>query len=56
MKTKKEVLRLENVSKIYNVGEVEIKALDSINFSICEGDFVSIMAHLVQEKQLFLMF
>ena len=29
--------------KIYNVGEVEIKALDEISFSIDKGEFVIVV-------------
>ncbi|MDD4251246.1 MAG: ABC transporter ATP-binding protein [Candidatus ainarchaeum sp.] len=37
------MIRLENVSKIYTLGEIQVKALDNINLSICEQDYVSIM-------------
>lgn len=40
---KNEMIRLENVSKIYTLGEIQVKALDNINLSICEQDYVSIM-------------
>jgi putative ABC transport system ATP-binding protein len=40
---KKEMIRLEKVSKIYKMGETELKALDEIDLSICEKDYVSIM-------------
>ncbi|MDD3083684.1 MAG: ABC transporter ATP-binding protein [Candidatus ainarchaeum sp.] len=39
----KEMIRLENVSKIYNMGEIEVKALDEIDMIICQKDYVSIM-------------
>ncbi len=38
-----EIVRLENVSKIYGIEEVEIKALDKVDLTICEGEYVSIM-------------
>ena len=38
-----DVVRLENVSKYYGMGDVTIKALDDVSFSICTGDYVSIM-------------
>lgn len=36
-------IRFDNVSKIYKMGEVEIKALDKMSFSISEGEFVIIV-------------
>jgi len=38
-----DVVRLENVSKYYGMGEVTIKALDDVSLSICSADYVSIM-------------
>ena len=40
---KGEVVRLDNVSKIYQLDGVKIPALDGVSFSICKGDYVSIM-------------
>ncbi|MBN2126931.1 MAG: ABC transporter ATP-binding protein [Candidatus Diapherotrites archaeon] len=37
------IIRLENVSKEYDLGEIKIHALSDINLSICNGDFISIM-------------
>jgi len=36
-------IQMENVTKIYKMGEVEIKALDNISFSIDKGQFVVIV-------------
>ena len=36
-------IELRNVSKIYHMGEVEIKALDDISFSIEKGEFVVVL-------------
>ena len=36
-------ISFENVSKIYKMGEVEIKALDNISFDIDKGEFVVIL-------------
>ncbi|MDY3920144.1 MAG: ABC transporter ATP-binding protein [Candidatus Limivivens sp.] len=36
-------VKLENVSKIYRMGEVEIRAVDGINFSIKKGEFVVVV-------------
>lgn len=37
------VVELRNVSKIYKMGEVEVKALDNVSLKIEKGEFVSIM-------------
>lgn len=39
----KEIIRLENVSRIFKSGEHEQKALDNVNISIGEGRFVVIL-------------
>ncbi len=38
----KTLLSLRNVSKIYKMGEVEVKALDNVSLSIQKGEFVAI--------------
>lgn len=37
------LIKFQNVSKIYHVGEVEINAISNINFEINEGEFVVIL-------------
>ncbi|MGD9050043.1 MAG: ABC transporter ATP-binding protein [Anaerolineae bacterium] len=37
------MIQIENVSKTYQMGEVEVKALRGVGLSIDEGEFVSIM-------------
>ncbi|HBF38858.1 MAG TPA: hypothetical protein DDW50_16255 [Firmicutes bacterium] len=37
------LIRAENVSKIYEMGKVEIKALQNVNLDIEKGDFISLM-------------
>ena len=37
------MLKLENITKIYHMGEVEIRAVDGIDFSIQKGEFVVIV-------------
>ena len=37
------ILRLQNVSKIYQMGEVEVPALKNITVNIMKGDFVAII-------------
>ena len=38
-----EFIKVNNVEKIYQMGEVEIKALDNISFSIDKGEFVVVV-------------
>lgn len=40
---RKEIVKMEDVSKIYGGGETKVVALDGINLTIKEGEFVSIM-------------
>lgn len=39
----KDVIRLENVSKLYKLGENKFLALDNVSFSIKQNDFIAIM-------------
>lgn len=39
----KDFVRLKNVSKIYRMGEVEIRAVDNIEFEIDKGEFVVVV-------------
>jgi len=38
-----EILRVENLNKIYGNGESEVKALDNVSFSVKKGEFVAII-------------
>lgn len=38
-----EILKVENVSKIYGSGDTEVKALNDVSFSVEKGEFVSII-------------
>ena len=38
-----EILKVENLSKIYGKGENKIKAVDNISFTVEKGDFVAIV-------------
>ena len=38
-----EILRAENVSKIYGNGDNEVRALDGVSFSVQKGEFVAII-------------
>lgn len=39
----KEFVKLKDITKVYHMGEVEIRAADNINFSIKKGEFVVIV-------------
>lgn len=36
-------VKLDKVSKIYKMGEVEIRAVDNISFEISKGEFVVVV-------------
>jgi len=38
-----EILKIENLSKIYGKGETAVKALDDVSFSVEKGEFVAII-------------
>ena len=38
-----EFVKLKDITKVYHMGEVEIRAVDNINFSIKKGEFVVIV-------------
>ncbi len=37
------VIRVENVSKVYDMGRVQVRALDGVSLSVQKGHFISIM-------------
>ena len=39
----KKIVELKNISKTYNTGDTEFKALDNIDLSISKGEFVVIL-------------
>lgn len=41
--TMEDFVKLENITKVYKMGEVEIRAANNINFSIKKGEFVVIV-------------
>ena len=43
MVKKKTLIEFKNVTKIYHVGEVDIKAIEDVNFEISEGEFVVVL-------------
>ena len=38
-----EILKVENLSKIYGKGETQVKALDNVSFSVEKGEFIAIV-------------
>ena len=38
-----EILRVENLNKIYGKGENEVRAVDNVSFSVEKGEFVAIV-------------
>ncbi len=42
-KKAKSLIELKNVSKTYQMGEVEVKALDDVSLSVTKGDFIAII-------------
>ena len=38
-----EILRVENLSKIYGKGENEVRAVDNVSFSVEKGEFIAII-------------
>ena len=39
-----EILRVENLTKIYGKGENEVRALDDVSFSVNKGEFIAVIA------------
>ena len=37
------MIKLEGVSKVYHTGSIEVRALDTVDLSVAEGDLVAIM-------------
>ena len=38
-----EILRVENLTKVYGQGENEVRALDGVSFSVEKGEFIAIV-------------
>jgi putative ABC transport system ATP-binding protein len=38
-----EIIRIENISKVYGIGETEVKALNNVNLVVEKGEYCSIM-------------
>ena len=40
---KQPVAELQGISKVYGSGELEVKALDQLNLTVREGDYLAVM-------------
>ncbi len=38
-----EILRVENLSKVYGKGQIQVKAIDNVSFKVEKGEFVAIV-------------
>lgn len=38
-----DILRIENLSKVYGKGETAVKALDNVSFTVRKGEFTAII-------------
>jgi len=40
-----DTIKLENINKVYDLGEVQVNALNSVSFTCRKGEMISIMGH-----------
>ena len=51
-----EILRVENLSKVYGKGSTKVVALDNVSFSVEKGEFVCIVGASRKRKINFITF
>ena len=49
-----EVIRVENLVKIYRMGDVEVRALNGVSASVAQGEFVAVMGSSGSGKSTFM--
>jgi len=54
MNESSELIRVENLSKVYDTGAIQVQALQEINLTVKKGEFVSIMGQSGSGKSTFM--
>ena len=51
MDMKEDVIRVEDLTKVYQMGEIEVHALRGVSFTVKQGEVLAIMDHRAQENR-----